>query len=76
MAKKKDNQPDQPAYAAAASDERPPKLLRLPAEVQNYTSYAGASMAARPNAEIARAFVRHLGSPDGQAVFAAAGIQR
>jgi molybdate transport system substrate-binding protein len=48
----------------------------LPAEVQNYTSYAGAPMTARPNAEIARAFVRHLGSPDGQAVFAAAGIQR
>ena len=48
----------------------------LPAEVQNYTSYAGATMTARPNAEVARAFVRHLGGPDGQAVFAAAGIER
>jgi molybdate transport system substrate-binding protein len=48
----------------------------LPAEVQNYTSYAGAPMMARANAEVARAFVRHLGSPDGHAVFAAAGIER
>jgi molybdate transport system substrate-binding protein len=48
----------------------------LPAEVQNYTSYAGAQMTGRPNAEIARAFVRHLGSSDSQAVFAAAGIER
>ena len=48
----------------------------LPAEVQNYTSYAGVPMTARANAEVARAFVRHLGSADGQAVFAAAGIER
>jgi molybdate transport system substrate-binding protein len=48
----------------------------LPAEVQNYTSYAGAPMTARPNAEVARAFVRHLGSPDGRAGFAAAGIEK
>ena len=33
-------------------------------------------MTARANAEVARAFVRHLGSSDGQAVFAAAGIER
>jgi len=48
----------------------------LPAAVQNYTSYAGAPMAAQANAEVARAFVRHLGSPDGKALFAAAGIER
>ena len=48
----------------------------LPAEVQNYTSYAGASMTARANAEVARALVRHLGSSDSQAMFAAAGIER
>ena len=48
----------------------------LPAEVQNYTLYAGAPMTARPNAEAARAFVRHLGSPEGHAMFAAAGIER
>ena len=48
----------------------------LPAEVQNYTSYAGVPMTARANAEVARAFVRHLGSSDSQAVFAAAGIER
>ena len=47
----------------------------LPAEVQNYTSYAGAAMTARPNADVARA-VRHLGSPDGHAMFAGAGIER
>jgi molybdate transport system substrate-binding protein len=48
----------------------------LPAEVQNYTSYAAAPMTARVNAEVARAFVRHLGSSEGQAMFAAAGIER
>jgi molybdate transport system substrate-binding protein len=48
----------------------------LPAEVQNYTSYAAVPMAVRPNAAVARAFVRHLGSRDGQAMFAAAGIER
>ena len=48
----------------------------LPADVQNYTSYAGAPMTARANAEVARAFVRHLDSPDGRAMFAAAGIER
>lgn len=48
----------------------------LPAEAQNYTSYAGAPMTARPNAEVAKAFVQHLGSPDSRAMFAAAGIER
>jgi molybdate transport system substrate-binding protein len=48
----------------------------LPAEVQNYTLYAGVPMTARANAEVARAFVRHLGSSDVQAVFADAGIER
>ena len=48
----------------------------LPPEVQNYTSYAGAAITARPDADVARTFVRHLGSPDGQAMFAAAGIER
>lgn len=48
----------------------------LPAEVQNYTSYAGARVTARSNAEVARAFVRHLGSPAGKALFAAAGIEQ
>ena len=47
----------------------------LPAEVQNYTSYASAPMTARSNVEVARAFVRHLGSPAGKALLAAAGIE-
>ena len=47
----------------------------LPAPVQNYTTYAGAAMMARSNAETARAFVRHLASPAGKALFAAAGIE-
>ncbi len=46
----------------------------LPAEVQNYTSYAAAPMTAAANAELARDFVRYLGSPQGKALFAAAGI--
>src|SRR5207247_9823568 len=44
----------------------------LPAEVQNYTSYAGAPMMARANADAATARVSHLGSPDGPRVFAPA----
>ena len=48
----------------------------LPADVQNYTSYAAASTTARANAEVARAFVKHLDSPGAQAMFAAAGIER
>src|SRR2546429_7648065 len=46
----------------------------LPPEVQNYTSYSAAPMTAAPSAELARAFVRYLGSPEGKALFAAAGI--
>jgi molybdate transport system substrate-binding protein len=37
---------------------------------------AGAAVTARPNADVAKAFVRHLGSPGGQAMFIAAGIER
>jgi molybdate transport system substrate-binding protein len=48
----------------------------LPADAQNYTSYAGAPMVTRPNAEVARAFVRYLDSAAGRALFAAAGIEQ
>ena len=47
----------------------------LPAEVQNYTSYTAAPMTAAANAEVARGFVLHLGSPASKALFAAAGIE-
>ena len=47
----------------------------LPAEVQNYTAYVAAPMTGMPNAEVARAFVRYLGSPAGKALFVAAGIE-
>jgi molybdate transport system substrate-binding protein len=46
----------------------------LPPEVQNYTSYSAVPMAAAANAEPARAFVRYLGSPEGKALFVAAGV--
>src|SRR3989475_9258438 len=46
----------------------------LPPEVQNYTSYSAVPMTAAANAELARSFVRYLGSPEGKALFAAAGI--
>ncbi len=48
----------------------------LPPDVQNYTSYAAAPMTAASNPEVARAFVRSLGSPAGKALFAAAGIEQ
>ncbi len=47
----------------------------LPADVQNFTSYAAASMAAGSNTEGARDFVRYLGTPAAKALFAAAGIE-
>jgi len=47
----------------------------LPAEVQNYTSYAAAPMAAATSAEVARTFVRYLGSAAAKALFTAAGIE-
>jgi molybdate transport system substrate-binding protein len=46
----------------------------LPAEVQNYTSYSAVPMTAAANAELARAFVRYLGSAEGKAILVAAGI--
>jgi molybdate transport system substrate-binding protein len=46
----------------------------LPPEVQNYTSYAAAPMTAAANAELARVFVRYLGSPESKALFVGAGI--
>jgi molybdate transport system substrate-binding protein len=46
----------------------------LPPEVQNYTSYAAVPLTAAANAELARVFVRYLGSPEGKALFAAAGV--
>ncbi len=46
----------------------------LPSEVQNYTSYSAVPMTAAANAELARVFVRYLGSPEGKALFVAAGV--
>lgn len=47
----------------------------LPAEAQNYTSYAAAPMTAASSAEVAQAFARYLGSAAARAFFAAAGIE-
>jgi len=46
----------------------------LPSEVQNYTSYSAVPMTAAASAELARSFVRYLGSPEGKALFVAAGV--
>jgi len=46
----------------------------LPSEVQNYTFYSAAPVTAAAHAELALAFVRYLGSPEGKALFVAAGI--
>ena len=48
----------------------------LPADVQNYTSYAAAPMKGGANAEGAREFVRYLGTPAAKALFAAGGIEQ
>ncbi len=47
----------------------------LPAEVQNYTTYAAAVMAGATSPEAARGLVRFLTSPQVKAAFAAAGIE-
>lgn len=47
----------------------------LPPEVQNYTSYSAVAMAAAARAELAGSFVRYLGSPEGRALFKAAGVE-
>jgi molybdate transport system substrate-binding protein len=46
----------------------------LPADIQNYTSYSAAPMSSAANAELAKAFVRYLGSPESKALFVAAGV--
>lgn len=47
----------------------------LPAEVQNYTSYAAAVATGSPNGELARSFVRFLEGASSKALFASAGIE-
>ncbi len=46
----------------------------LPAEVQNYTSYAAAPMTGTPGADHARDFLRFLATAQSKALFAAAGV--
>lgn len=47
----------------------------LPPEVQNYTSYSAVAMTAAASAELAGSLVRYLGSPEGRALFKAAGVE-
>jgi molybdate transport system substrate-binding protein len=47
----------------------------LPAEVQNYTAYAGAVLSTSAAEETAREFLRYLSSPAGNSLLATAGIQ-
>ena len=47
----------------------------LPAEVQNYTSYAAGVMSGAPSAAAAQDFVRYLGTPAAKKIFVAAGIE-
>jgi molybdate transport system substrate-binding protein len=47
----------------------------LPAQIQNYTSYAAGVMTEAPAPEVARDFVKYLASPASKATFFAAGIE-
>jgi len=47
----------------------------LPAEIQNYTSYAAAPMTSARNIDVARAFVAFLEGSEGKAILAACGIE-
>ena len=55
-----------------------PKGLRLvgplPEQVQNSTAYSAGVMTDAPTVDVAREFVRYLGTPAAKAAFAAAGI--
>jgi molybdate transport system substrate-binding protein len=46
----------------------------LPEQVQNSTAYSAAVMTEAPEVEVARDFVRYLGTPAAKATFSAAGI--
>ena len=48
----------------------------LPAEIQNYTSYAAAPTMSTRNAETARAFVAFLGGSEGKAILGVCGIEQ
>jgi len=56
-----------------------PKGLRLvgplPEQVQNSTAYSAAVMSDAPEAEVARDFVRYIGTPAAKVFFSAAGIE-
>jgi molybdate transport system substrate-binding protein len=56
-----------------------PKGLKLvgplPEQVQNSTAYSAAVTTDAPEAEVARDFVRYIGTPAAKAIFAAAGIE-
>ena len=47
----------------------------LPAQVQNSTAYSAGVMTDAPSADVAREFVRYLGTPAAKEAFAAAGIE-
>lgn len=47
----------------------------LPAEIQNYTSYAATVVASGAAADVAQAFVRHITTPAAKAAFAVTGIE-
>jgi molybdate transport system substrate-binding protein len=46
----------------------------IPEEVQNYTMYSSALIAAAPSPAPARAFLAYLETPEAQAIFAASGV--
>ncbi len=47
----------------------------LPADIQNYTTYAAAELAAATAKDAAKAFLVYLGTPEAKQTFAAAGIE-
>jgi molybdate transport system substrate-binding protein len=47
----------------------------LPADIQNYTSYAAAPMTGATAAADAKAFLAYLATPEAKQAFVAAGIE-
>ena len=54
--------------------ERGALITRGPEQVQNSTAYSAAVLSDAPEAEVAKDFVRYIGTPAAKALFSAAGI--
>ena len=63
-----------PITAIKTNESRGLRLVPIPAEVQNYTSYTAVVMTRAQSAEAAGDFIRYMTAPAGKQAFAATGV--